>query len=82
MAKVIPFPASRRVRLIANGADEMLRRDRAKADAWLAKRLQTHAQMLARKGVFKHEIEADLTRYEVAVRAAMWRVVSGTGGAA
>jgi hypothetical protein len=80
VAEIVPFPASRRVRLIRTAALTMTRRVTL-AESYLHQRLSAHAEILRRKGVSRHEIEADLKRYEGAVRAVLRFHTSGSGGA-
>ncbi len=81
-ARVMPFPAIRRTRLIRDHALMMLKSPPSAAEKYLRQRIDAHTLALARKGVDRALIQSDVKAMESAIRVEIWRQTFGCGGSA
>jgi hypothetical protein len=72
-AEIIPFPAARRLKLIANAVEYMTYLTPAGAEKHLGQQLETRLQKLLRRGVNKSRIESDLRNLETTIRTAFYQ---------
>lgn len=82
-ATVVPFPVVRRRAFIGKTAARIAGASPRAAEKLMVAALKRQRDVLARKGVAPELVEAEVRALEVAIRAAMWRVLlSPPGGAA
>jgi Family of unknown function (DUF6074) len=74
-AKLIPFPAARRHKLVVNLAAQMMTRAPEAAAAHLRLQLQVQFEVLCRKGIAEHVAREEMRNLELAARIELCRLV-------
>jgi len=78
--KLIPFPQSRRRRLIMKTVTRLLGTPAKTAEKLLRATLEQQARAMARKGVSPDLIERERRKLECAIRTELWRSVLAPDG--
>ncbi|GGC70776.1 DUF6074 family protein [Chelatococcus reniformis] len=82
MAEIIPFPRTRNRRFILKHAGNIAGMSAAQGEKYLANTvLKVQRETMLRRGVGSPVVEQEMRALELAIRAALWRVVM-EGGAA
>ena len=81
-ARLYPFPAARRVKLIRSTAAQMRDCTRDRGEKTLATAMQRQADSMGRKGFAPEVIKSEIRALELAIRAQLWCLVMRNGGAA
>jgi len=82
MARVLPFPSTKRVHFVRRQAEYMLKLRPGEAELYLQAAIQRQRATFEKKGVEADLIESDARALETAVRVAIWRSVITPNGAA
>jgi hypothetical protein len=81
-AKIVPFPAARRIGFIRNMADLMLSYRPEAAERSLAGRLDQTRSAMLRRGLSSDVVEREMRSLELAIRARLWMIVMQGGDVA
>lgn len=81
-ARLYPFPAQRRVKLIRSIAAQMADCTRDRGERTISKALERQRTSMAKKGFDSETIDQEIRSLELAVRARLWGIVMMNGGAA
>jgi Family of unknown function (DUF6074) len=74
-AKVIPFPLAQQRSLVVKLATEMAARPPWRAEKMLNAELERRIDALHRQGVSDAAVKRQVTAFEAAIRAELWRIV-------
>jgi hypothetical protein len=79
-AKVVPFPAARRVGFVRRMAELLASYHPDAAERTLSARLHATRSAMLRRGLPSEVVEREIRSLELAIRARMWVIVMQGGG--